>query len=324
MNDSNTGRPELAYEGIETFLKSEYRSVDQIGDNTDAGVIGVPFDGGVSNKAGARYGPRGIRRASSWFGYVGQHELMNVDTRQEARLADIELCDVGDVPTFPTDIISTSEQIQKYVRALSHQTFPIILGGDHYLTYPSFVGFASTVDGEVGLVHLDAHSDTIPETAAHGEHFHGSSMSRLAESEYFSPNRHAMVGIRGYEATGFDDEMKNRGCHVSYRTDIANKGIVPCVREAVDHAIKHADVLYVTVDIDIVDPAFAPGTGTPVPGGLSSTEFLEAMTELGRYDEVAALDLVEVAPPLDPTDATANLTANGIVRFLEKRFLANR
>jgi len=315
--------PNTAVAGIDTFLGAETCDPEELPPDADVGVVGVPFDGAVSRRPGTRYGPRALRTASGWPDQFagapgGAH---NVDTDRHVDYADLTVRDCGDAPTAPTDVERTRDQVAAYVGAVADRAFPVVLGGDHYTTYPSFAGFAGSVEGDVGLIHLDAHSDTVDDSEVYGRHWHGSPMARIDELEQGSYERHAMVGIRAYERAGFPELAAEEGIHVDYATDVHEKGIDARVEAAIDHATDGADHVYLTVDIDVVDPSFAPGTGTPEPGGLTSAELLTAMDRLGRCPAIGAMDLMEVAPRLDPTDATSMLGAMAIARFLERRFL---
>jgi len=314
--------PELSFAGVQTFLKADHCPPNELND-VDVGVLGVPFDGAVSRQPGARFGPGALREASAWYAYLGGYKdgVHNVETGTTVSYDDLSIRDCGDVPTVPTSIERTRPQVIAAVEAVAERSFPVVLGGDHYVTYPSFVGFARAVGERVGLIHIDAHSDTVESSALYGEHFHGSPMARIDESEYGGYGNHAMVGIRGYEGPGFPDLVEERGIHVDYAPDVRERGIEACVEDAIDHATDGVDHVYLTVDIDGVDPAFAPGTGTPEPGGLTSDDLLRAMDLLGACDAVGAMDLMEVAPDLDPTESTQRLGANAVVRFLESKFL---
>lgn len=315
--------PELSYAGVPRFLKATECPPSELTDQVDVGVIGVPFDGAVSRQPGARFGPAAIREASGWYAYLGGYKdgLVNVDTGRIANYGTIELRDCGDAPTVPNSIDRTRDHVAAYVRDVAEHAFPIVLGGDHYITFPAFTGYAETVDSQIGLIHLDAHSDTVTSSILYGEHFHGSPMARIDETAAGGYETHAMIGIRGYEGPDFPGLVEERGIHVDYAGDVREKGIDACIADAITHASTGTDQIYLSVDIDVVDPAFAPGTGTPEPGGLSSTEFLRAMDLLGDCDAIGAMDLMEVAPKLDPTESTGRLAANAIVRFLEAKFL---
>ncbi len=314
--------PEASYAGIHTFMRVD--QADPTTDETsDIGIIGVPFDGAVSRQPGARFGPSGIRKTSGVYAYYTGTKgdgLTNIDTNRQVDYTEIDIKDYSDVPIVPNDITRTRNQIEHYVEAVTDTTFPIILGGDHYVTYPSFVGVARSLDEDVGLLHLDAHSDTSTSSSLFGEHYHGSPMARINDSSYGSYENHAMIGIRGHEGSDYQEAI-DQGLAVHTMEDVRNNGIDACIEAAIDHVTNNVDSVYLTVDIDVVDPGFAPGTGTPEPGGMEPRTFLRALDRLGECSAIRALDLMEVAPNLDPTITTQRLAVSAIIRFLETRFL---
>lgn len=313
---------ELAYAGINTFLKATHKPVDKL-DEADVGIVGVPYDGAVSNRPGTRYGPDAIRRASGWWAYLSGYKggLTNMQTGRQIDFSDVMLVDCGDVPIFPMDIKTTAESIESHVATVAQQAFPILLGGDHYCTYPSFCGFAEGVGADhVGLVQIDAHTDTNEESAVFGEHFHGSSTHQIASSEYCDYEHISQVAIRGYETPSFFEFSDNAGLNLYTMRDIERDGIQQVIEEAVEAAASDTDVVYVTFDIDGVDPSVAPGTGTPVPGGLTAHQALRVMETLGTKDIIGGVDMMEVAPTYDPTENTERLAAYLLVTFLERRF----
>jgi agmatinase len=237
-----------------------------------------------------------------------------------ADYSGVTLRDCGDAPTVPNDIEKTGEIVAEYVESVAHETMPVVLGGDHYITYPAFVGYASAVEEDVGLLHLDAHSDTSDDSDLYGKHYHGSPMARIDDFEYGSYDAHAMVGIRGHSRPSFMEIQQERDIYVDYARDVHEKGVQESIQGAIDHVTEKVDTVYLTVDIDVVDPGFAPGTGTPEHGGLTSDQFLRAMDLLGECEAIGAADLMEVAPRIDPSNTTSLLGANGLSRFLEARF----
>lgn len=314
--------PELSYAGIDTFLGAETAEPEGLTRDIDVGFVGVPFDGSVSRRPGTRYGPGALRSASSWYNHFGGQPdgTHNVDTDRHVNHNDITMRDCGDAPTVPNDVEQTRDHVAAYVEAVAESAFPVILGGDHYITYPSFAGVANTIDGDVGLIHLDAHSDTMDDEEIYGPHWHGSPMARIDDLPKGGYENHAMIGIRSYERADFPDIVADRGIQVDYARDVREKGIRTCVEDAIEHATDGTDAVYLTVDIDAVDPSFAPGTGTPEPGGLTSAQLLTAMDLLGACPDIQAMDMMEVAPRLDPTDATQMLGAMAITRFVERQF----
>jgi agmatinase len=324
MTDTNQNDvPELSFANTGTFLKAPAADPSELTADTDVAVFGAPFDGAVSRRPGTRYGPQELRQASAWYDHFagGADGAYNADTDRHVAHEAVTLCDCGDAPTVPNDVERTRKQVKRYAETIAETAFPIMLGGDHYLTYPAFDGFAETVDGDVGLIHLDAHSDTIDGNELYGDHWHGSPMARINDLPAGSYRNHAMIGIRGYEREGFRDRVDSEGLLVKYARDVRKDGIDAVIAEAIDHASQDTEAVYLTVDIDAVDPAYAPGTGTPEPGGLTSVQSLRAMDLLGACDDVAAMDLVEVSPPVDDaSDTTAMLGANAVTRFFEAKF----
>lgn len=314
---------ELAYAGIDTFLKADHVAVDEAA-GADAAVLGVPYDGAVSNRPGARYGPRAVRRASGWLAYLSGYKggLTNMRTGKQVDFDSLEVVDCGDVPVFPMDRKQTAEAIAAYVATVTEQgPTPVLVGGDHYCTFPAFRGFASgTAHDRVGLVQIDAHTDTVGESAVLGTHFHGSSTHHIADSGYATLADVAQVGIRGYESPEFFEFAEQEGLGLFTMSDVNRQGMRSVVEDAVDCAAADTDAVYVTFDIDAVDPSHAPGTGTPEPGGLSASQALAVMETLGTHEAVGAVDLMEVAPTFDPTENTQRLAAYLLTTFLERQF----
>jgi len=312
----------LAYAGIDTFLDGEYRDVDSVAD-VEAAVFGVPYDGAVSNRPGARYGPGAIREASGWWAYLSAYKgaLTNMRTGDGVDFDDFTVADVGDVPLFPMDHEKTAESITAHAATVASQTFPVMLGGDHYCTFPSFRGFVEgSGHDSVGFVQIDAHTDTVAESPVFGADFHGSSTARIADLPAVDYDSVSQVGIRGYESPDFFEFADETGLNLHTMADVEERGMGPVVADAVEAAAEDTDAVYVTFDIDSVDPGTAPGTGTPAPGGLTAAQALDAMSVLGRHDAVGAVDMMEVAPRYDATEGTERLAAYLLVRFLEGKF----
>lgn len=314
---------ELAYAGFDTFLKSDPTTVESAG-GTDAAVLGVPYDGAVSNRPGARFGPRAVRRASGWLAYLSGYKggVTNVRTERQVSFSALDIVDCGDVPVFPMDRERTADSITAHVAtATAQETMPVVVGGDHYCTYPAFQGFAAASDhGRIGLVQIDAHSDTVGGSATFGEHFHGSTTHHIAQTAHTDFDHIAQVGLRGYESPDFFEFADENGLAVYTMRDVERRGVRPVIEDAVTAAAADTDAVYVTFDIDAVDPAAAPGTGTPEPGGLTASQALAVMEVLGTHDAVGAADLMEVAPTHDPTGNTARLAAYLLVTLLERQF----
>ena len=312
------GRP--SYVGSKTFMNAPETAPGDLDDDVDVAVVGVPFDGAVSRQPGTRYGPEALRRASGW--YARDEAAYNAATDRVVDFDAAAVRDCGDVAVRTTDVEATGDAIRETVASVAETAFPVVLGGDHYLTYPSASGVADAVGDRVGVVHLDAHSDVYGERDIYGDHWHGSPMNLLDEAGTGGYENHAMVGLRGYEDPDFREFVDDSGLFVAAMPDVERAGFRDCVERAVDHAADGVDHVYLTVDIDVVDPGFAPGTGTPEAGGVTGGQLLGAMDYLGGRSEISAVDLVEVAPRLDPTRATHRLGACALSRFVESRFLS--
>jgi agmatinase len=313
---------EMAYAGRNTFLKADARDVDDL-DDADVGVLGAPYDGALSNRPGTRYGPEALRQASAWWAYLSNYKggLTNMNTGAQVDFSDLHVADCGDVPVFPMDHERTADSIEAHVATVAERAFPVLLGGDHYCTFPAVVGFARGSGAEsVGLVQVDAHTDTAGESAVFGDQFHGSSTRLVAESPYSDYEHVSQIGIRGYEDPNFFEFADETGLNLYTMRDVHERGVTDVVVDAVEAAAAETDAVYVTFDIDAVDPGVAPGTGTPEPDGLSSHQALRVMEVLGTHDAVGGADLMEVSPKYDPTESTQTLGAYLLVTLLERQF----
>ena len=229
--------------------------------DADVGVLGTPFDGVVSNRPGARYGPEAIRRASGWWAYLSGYKggLTNMRTGRQVDFGPLSVADCGDAPVFPMDREKTAESVTAHVATVAEQAFPVVLGGDHYCTFPAVRGFAEGGGHEtVGLVQTDAHTDTVEESAVFGEHFHGSSANLLAESPDTDFEHVSRVRIRGYESPDLFELADETGLSLFTANDIRRERIDDVVVAAIEATAADTDAVYVTFDIDAVDPSVAP------------------------------------------------------------------
>lgn len=278
------GSEEPTYGGALSFMRRRY-SRDLAG--VDLAVWGIPFDASVTNRPGARFGPQAIRRASAIFDGDPQYPF-GFDPFAILSVVDYGDCafDTGRFVDVPLCIESEASTI---VAAGTHL---ISLGGDHFVTYPLLKAHAERY-GPLALVQFDAHQDTWP---VYGDGIsHGSFVARAVEEGLVDPSRSIQVGIRTHapQDCGIDVIMGNEVDRLGI------DGIVERIGSRVGNV-----AAYMTFDIDCLDPAFAPGTGTPVAGGLSSREALEILGNLGAIDFVGG-DVVEVSPPYDHADVTA-------------------
>lgn len=293
-----------------SFAGVPTRSLDDL---EDAGVVivGAPFDWGTTNRAGARFAPKAIREAD-YLGTDGWRP--HVPTGINA-LDVLSVVDVGDLPLIPGYVEESIDVIADSVESIARAgAVPITLGGDHTVTFPDATGVARVHGfGNVALIHFDAHADT-GETHFGHLYGHGTPMRRLIESGAVPGNRFVQIGLRGYwpgpEVFAW---MKEQGMRSYTMSEISERGLNTVVDEAVVHAADGADAVFLSIDIDVVDPGMAPGTGTPEPGGLTSRQLLDTVRRLAKDLNVVGADVVEVSPPYDgPGQITAYL-ANRIV-----------
>jgi agmatinase len=322
--DLFTNHFELVYADIATFGKAplaQYVGLEE----ADVAVFGIPWDATATLRPGARLGPRGIREQSIYF-----HEVWNPQSRPlishgppRVRLRRrIQLVDCGDVTVWPGDVLRTGASIRQAVALIAKHAFPIMLGGDHYVMYPTYQGVCDAHPGaQVGIVQVDAHSDLIDTDPVLGQHWSGTPIRRAIEHSGLDPRGIAEIGLRGFIGSIVRDFEIQNGVTVITMAELRAMGLREAVHQAMTAVLQHCDVVYLTLDIDSVDPSCAPGCSTPVPGGLLSDEFISIVRFLGQYREIIALDLVELAPPLDPTNITPILAAHALFGFIEERFL---
>ncbi len=269
----------------------------------DVAVLGAPFDEGVSYRPGTRFGPRAIRLAED----VGPppwrpHMDLGVEPFGALRVVDY-----GDIEAVPADLAASHEKLRAMTgEILSAGAVPFVLGGDHSLSFPVMQALAEHFgpDG-YAVIHFDTHADTGADVAgvvnSHGTPFHRAVVEGvLRGANVFQ------IGLRG--AWPGPDEfrwMREQGFRWRTMDECLDRGLDEVVYEAIDHAASVAPRVYLTIDIDALDPAFAPGTGTPEPGGFATRELLRAVRQLTRSVDLAALDVVEVSPPYDVAGITA-------------------
>ncbi len=295
---------------IATFIRLPHRS-DPAG--LDAALLGIPFDGAVSYRPGPRFAPRDIRQHSVLV--RPYNPVLDVDPFRVLKVADI-----GDVDVDPLDVEQTFARVEEAVgRVLEAGAVPVCVGGDHSLSLPILRAVARR-HGPVGMVHVDAHQDMWEEYFGH-RYFHGTPFRRAVEEGLLDPRRVVQVGIRG-PVYAEDDFAFARAHGVRWVTAdrIQREGLAPALDLV--HSLRGGPV-YLSFDIDGVDPAFAPGTGTPEPGGLSSREALEVVRALAGLDLVGA-DLVEVSPPYDHAGITALLAAAVLFEVLSALAVTRR
>lgn len=295
-----------------TFLNLPRAHLDDPSTFTQADVviIGAPFDGGTSFRPGARFGPQAIRGGDVDFTEVAHpHLALRVDP-----LVDLTVVDAGDVLMPAGQISESLRRLEDAVATVAGAgALPLVLGGDHTIALPNITGVARHHGrGRVAVIHFDAHADTA-DTDCGMAISHATPMRRLIESGAVRGDRFVQIGLRGYwpgpEVFAW---MAEHGMRWYEMAEIGRRGLDACLDEAFTIVRDDCDGVFLTVDVDAVDPSMAPGTGTPEPGGLTSRQILDAVRRCALELPVVGMDVVEVAPAYDHSQITAFL-ANRIV-----------
>ncbi len=306
-----SGRLNLPFVGISTFGKSPYvENWDAI--SADVAILGAPFDFGTQWRAGARFGPRAIREASTLFsfGHAGAYDHEDDATYLDA---SVRMVDLGDADIIHTKTEESHRNIEFGVKKiLDAAALPVVLGGDHSINIPCINAFEEDCakNGPIHVVQIDAHLDFVDER--HGVMYgHGNPMRRAIEKPYVSGM--TQLGIRNVSSTakeGYED-ARARGSDILSVRQVCELGT-----EAVLARIPQGQRYYVTIDIDAFCPSIAAGTGTPSHGGFLYYDVLELLQGLSLRGNVAGIDLVEVAPAYDPSESTQILAAQILLNFI--------
>ena len=273
-------------------------------EGVDVAIVGAPTDDLVSDRPGARFAPRAIRAASC---PPGPHLETGVDAFEVLRIVDF-----ADAPVVPADPERSHAAIEATVgQVLAAGAIPVVLGGDHSITEPEIRACAAK-HGPVGLVHFDTHTDT--GTVVFGvERSHGTPMYRLVEAGHVDPARYVQIGLRGYWPGEPEFAwQQEKGITSFFMHDVRDLGIGAILERALEQV--GAGPVFLTVDVDVLDPAFAPGTGTPEPGGMTPVELLPAVRRIAAEVELVGADVVEVIPTAPGSSDITALVADRIVR----------
>jgi agmatinase len=297
-----------------TFAGVERTTLETLGTAGDGGYdvvfLGAPFDGGTSHRPGTRFGPQAIR-GTDYLPHDASrpHLALGVDPLRELRVAD-----AGDVVMPSGETGQSLRRLESAVLAVAASgAIPVILGGDHTITFPDATGVARHAGwGRLSLIHFDAHADT-GDTQWGSLYGHGTPMRRLIESGAVRGDRFLQLGLRGYwpepPTLAWMAQQRMRSFEM---TEVVARGLDDCLTEAFAIALDDCDAVFLSVDVDVVDPGMAPGTGTPEPGGLTGRQLLDAVRRIAMELPLAGMDVVEVAPPYDHADVTGFL-ANRVV-----------
>tara|TARA_B100000131_G_scaffold261247_1_gene257336 strand:- start:96 stop:1046 length:951 start_codon:yes stop_codon:yes gene_type:complete len=295
------------FAGVPTFMRLPHVSLDtpKISD-VDIGIIGVPWDSGTTNRPGPRHGPRQLRDASTMI--RAQHPVSGIRPYEKLNCADL-----GDVSINPADIEDSMNRITSFYKTVIEKGIkPLTAGGDHLTSLPVLRAIAER--GPLGMIHFDSHTDLFHSYFDGTMFTHGTPFRRAVEENLLDPKRVIQIGIRGTQYDREDlDFADSVGIRVIKIEEFFDRGIEDVMTEA--RAIVGEKETYISYDIDFVDPAFAPGTGTPEVGGPNSYEALKVVRELTGVKIVGA-DMVEVSPPFDPSSNTAFLGVSVMFELL--------
>ncbi len=303
----SSGRLNLPFVGISTFGKRPYiEDWNEI--DADVAILGAPFDFGTQWRAGARFGPRAVREASTLFsfGHAGAYDHEDDATYLPG---SVRVVDIGDADIIHTDTMASHANIEAGVKAiLKAGALPVTIGGDHSINIPCINAFEG--QGDIHILQIDAHLDFVDER--HGVRFgHGNPMRRAAEKHYVTGL--TQVGIRNVSSTakeGYDDARAMGSDILSVRQMRALGPVATAER------IPAKSKVYITIDIDAFCPSIAPGTGTPSHGGFQYYDVLELLQEVCKRHEIVGIDLVEVAPDYDQSSSTSILAAQVLLNLL--------
>jgi agmatinase len=290
--------------GITTFMR---QPASRELDGVDVAVVGIPFDSGTSYRSGARFGPRKIREASLLL--WGYNQVLQVAPAEQLRIVDY-----GDIDVVPVDIRATMLAITTEVEAILNNDVTVAaLGGDHSITLPLLRAHAKKY-GPLAVVHFDSHPDTWNFEYLSQPYSHGTPFRRAFEEKLIDPNAYIQVGIRGPTSGPEDlEDARHLGARILTIQETLEMG--PEVLAQNIHETIRGHPVYISLDIDVVDPAYAPGTGTPEVGGFTSIQMLGLLRGLKGLNLVG-FDLVEVCPPYDHGDITSILAANLVFELL--------
>ena len=305
-NHGNLYGPDFTFLGIPRCDLDDPQSYQGL----DVIIVGAPIDTGTSHRSGAKFGPQAIRMGD-YLPHDGErpHLALRVDALRELKIAD-----AGDLLMPPGNLEDSLKVLREATEKISRAgAIAVVLGGDHSIASADVAGIAAhRGKGKISMIHFDAHADTgdLQMGALVG---HGTPMRRLIENGDVRGDRFLQLGLRGYWPDGATlDWMRDQGMRSYEMTEIHHRGLNTVLDESFATLTSECDGVFLSVDIDVVDPGMAPGTGTPEPGGMTSRELLEAVRRICLELPIVGIDVVEVAPPFDSADITAIL-ANRVV-----------
>jgi agmatinase len=297
-----------AFAGINTFRKAPYCENIRDVSKYEVAIIGAPFDMGTTYRPGCRFGPQAVRRISAL--YDSYNADMGVDLAEE-----LNMCDAGDIFVIPSNLEKSFDQIDRAVSFIHEQgVFPVVIGGDHSIGYPDVRAIAPHIDGKVGIIHLDRHIDI--QERDMDERMHTTPWFHATNIPNAPPSNLVQMGIGGWYGSRPGMKVaRERDTTVITISDVEELGVDKAVEIALECAWKDAEAVFLSFDIDSIDAGFVPGTGSPEPGGLLPREALRALRMIAR-EGICGMEVVEIAPPYDVSDMTAQLGCRAIMDVL--------
>jgi arginase family enzyme len=325
-NDAASWRhdPRPGWCGVATLFGNPLVNIDEVG-AADYVAVGVPFDSTTSSRPGAAEGPDGIRRASrvfaSYLESLGEHDMLDTRTDETFRYKKPRILDVGDVHVYPTDLPRTFRSLATAARDLAQTGATlIILGGDHSITFPMFAGVQEAArkvgrESTIGYIQVDHHFDFGDRSLIHGLMYHGSNARRISELPGMAAERIAFVGVGATTRLDQFRYLRQTGFNVVTAAILAKREVASPLIELVDRFRNRCTSVYLSIDIDVLDCATAPGTGNVTCGGMDGATLVDTLRLLADLP-FSAIDLVEVAPRYDPSGRTCQLAAQMIVELI--------
>lgn len=320
MTDVRFENPSGGFLGAPRVATDELRS-------GQVAVLGAPSDITHNTRFGTRSGPESVRAASQALAAeLGAGPVCRTAGAEPESFRPEAIRDAGDLDVYPADVQATTAAMREGIAAVARTgALPATIGGDHYITYPCFLGVADAAAERgierLGYIQLDGHLDYGDVNRVWGRLFHGSNARRISEHDLVDPRNIAWVGTQGFQSVRNWTAVKDTGATAITHREVHERGVIATVEQAIEVATAGTDAVYVTIDIDVLDSGFAPGTGGVVIGGMHPTQLLEATDLLAAIDPIAT-DVVEVAPNLDPGGRTSRYAAEALTRMVWPRLFA--
>lgn len=304
---------DMIHSGIATFVASDYVTLEESKDY-EVSVIGLPVEMGLTYRGGAAEAPRKIRECSMWKKIDGM-ECYDYDNRKYVKTNDLKICDLGDMNIWHGDMEKTQNAIIETISKVRENSFPVILGGDHSITYGSLIGVKKGGNyKKIGLIQFDAHNDTEPDTPFFSRINHSNQFTNLIKEGYIDGHDMLTIGLRGICNRVWNDFAEEQGITIITANEFNNMTSDE-VANIIYEKYKDFDAVYVTFDMDSLEVAYSQGVGTPKYNGINGMKTLEVIRSLNKLN-VVGFDLVELSPSHDPSGVTAFMAWEVLYNFL--------